>query len=202
MADRKKTPPFVRTETIHLAENHGWRASPGHKVMVVGRGDLRFEYPQSWVHEITAQSVKLRDKTFPKDVMLLEVSVLRTPAPAEWNRVPSLTTLLLDNLRQQGQPVEPGAIHTIETAGLEMVWAEYPKIEEDPQTKQPRPAIWRQAHCHAGKYHQGTYMPFGIITFGFWSEHRDVADPFWEHFLASLVLGDKITDPAQGPRYN
>ena len=202
MAQPKKKPPVFRSQDIKLSPNHGWRATPGYKILVIGRGDLRFEYPVDWVHEFTDHSVKVRDKVFPKDVMLLEVSAIRTPPAATWAKVPSVADLLVDNLQKQGRMVTPDQIRRVESPGMELAWSEYPSIEEDPQTKLPRQATWRQAHAHAGKYHQGPYMPFGIVTFGFWSEFAHLADPVWEHFLQSLVLGQPIADPSKGPQYH
>ncbi len=201
MAQKKKLPPF-RATTIKLAPDHGWRATPGYKLMIVGRGDLRFEYPQDWVHEFTDHSVKVRDKVFPQDVMLLEVSVMKTPPIFGRPDIPTVAKMLEDNLEKQEHPTPLDQIRRIEAPGLDLAWAEYPAIEEDPQTKLPRQATWRQAHAHAGKFHRGAYMPFGIITFGFWSEFADRANPIWEHFLQTLVIGQHIADPARGPQYH
>jgi hypothetical protein len=191
---KKKPLPFVRERVLSLAEKHGWKASPGNKLMIVGRGDLRFEYPESWVHEFTEQSVKVRDKVFPKDVMVMEVSVMQTPPITSWEKVPPLKEILADNLTKQGRVVDNDDIRTTETPTLEVAWAEYPSMEEDPQTRQPRPAVWRQAHVHAGKAHQGKYMPFGVVSFGFWSEFAERADVVWQHFLDTLVMGQQAAE--------
>jgi hypothetical protein len=174
MADKgkKKPPPFVRTETIKLPENHSWKVTPGHQICVIGRGDLRFE-----------------------------VSILRTP-PVDVKRLPALSDLLLDNLHKQGHLFTPDQIRAVEAPGLELAWAEYDKIENDAATDQPRPATWRQAHCHPGRFYRGKYVPVGIITFGFWIDHRERADAVWQHVVSTLVMGEQIADPRVGPRYN
>jgi len=198
-SSQKKTPPFVRGRVLSLAEKNGWRASEGHKLMVVGGGDLRFEYPSDFIHEFSDQSVKVRDKVFPKDVMVLEVSVVKTPPITSWENVPTLFAILTDNLLKQGRSVDSDAIHVSEAPNLEIAWAEYESDEEDPQTHEPRPAVWRQAHCFPGKAHKGKYMPFGIISFGFWKDHAEKANPVWDHFLSTVIMGNQPTDSTAAP---
>ena len=134
--------------------------------------------------------------------MVLEVSAIHAPPVFDKPKIPTIDEMLADNLKKQGHLVPFDQIKRIEAPGLDLAWAEYGAVEEDPQTKLPRPAIWRQAHGHAGKFHRGPYMPFGIVTFGFWSEFVEQADVVWGHFLQSMVIGQPIADPARGPQYH
>ena len=189
---KKSPPPFTRRE-VKLADNHGWRGTPGYKICVIGRGDIRFEYPDPWVVVPTEHSLKIHDKPYPNDNMVLEVSVLRMP-PIDWNRAPSLEFLLSDNLRKQGVLLMPDQIHRMEIPGLNLVWAERDDIDKD----NGQPVVWRQAHCTPGGHYVGPGL-VGIITFGFWKRIYDEADAQFKHIASTIVMGEKITDPSVGP---
>ena len=64
-----------------LAANHAWKAAPGHKICVLDRGDLQFEYPEYWHVEPDPEqsAIKVTDKPPPNDDCVLRVSVLRFP---------------------------------------------------------------------------------------------------------------------------
>ena len=187
--------PFVR-ETIPLAPDHGWRASPGFQVCVISRGDLRFEFPSGWVSTPGPTSIKVRDKPHPKDDMVLEVSVIRCP-PTDWSTLP-LAQMLRDGLQSQGHFVSEDQIREIELPGLYVVWAEYQELDREAN----REAVWRFAQCRPGA---GVVLPVGlvgILTFGFWADIYERADTLWNHILQTVVLGDWIEDPSRGPRRN
>ena len=86
---------------INLKPNHGWRATPGYNVCVIGRGMMQFEFPRGWVTFPGEESIKLHDRNPPKDDMVLEVSV-RTLPPIEWERV-SLTYMLQESILVNAQ---------------------------------------------------------------------------------------------------
>jgi hypothetical protein len=186
---------FTRRE-IALAPDHGWRATPGYQICVISRGDLRFEFPSGWVTVPGPTSIKLHDRPHPDDDMVLEVSVLRSP-PVDWSRLP-LSQLLLSGLHHQGHLVRDDQVRNLDLPGLQLAWAEYREIDKAAN----REAVWRMAHCRPG---DGIVLPVslvGILTFGFWPDVYDRADPVWDHVIRSLVMGEQIADPARGPRYH
>lgn len=190
-----RQPRFVR-ESVSLPENHGWRAAPGYQILVLGRGDLRFEYPEGWVVVPGTNSIKLHDRPHPDDDVVLEVSCLRNP-PLDWRRIPPLETILSDGLKEQGHLISPEQIRTPEIPGLKLAWTEYEDVDEDTG----RPVIWRQAHCYPHPPPPLPHSLFGILTCGSWKDVREKADIVWEHALQSLVMGEHIADPAKGPTY-
>jgi len=193
-APLQREPRFQR-ETLKMDENHGWRAAPGHQIVVLGRGDLRLEYPEGWVVVPTANSLKLHDRPYPDDDMVLEVSCLRNP-PLDWRRLPPLENILCDGLREQGHLITPAEAHKVELPGLQLVWAEYDDIDE----RTGRAVTWRQAHCCPHPPPPGLrYSLFGILTFGSWKDIRETAQPVWEHIVQSIVMGQQIADPKKGP---
>lgn len=199
---RKKTPPPFRSVVHRLPEKHNWKVSPGHQICVVDRGDLRFEFPEGWVMDFGKGSVKLHDKPYPHDSMVLEVSVIKTPGAVDMSRMPELNEMLRKSLTERGQPITDEEIHSFESPGLEGAWVEYDRMEDEILTGGKRLVTWRHCECHPGKYHRGPYLPVGILTYGFWSDWRETADPVWQHVLETLVMGQKIADPRVGPQYN
>lgn len=191
--------PFIKQEA-RLAADHNWRATPGHSLCVIARGELRFEFPQTWVTFPGPTSIKLHDKPPPGDDMVLEVSVLHAP-PMDWTRI-TLAKVLQDSLHGRGHLLGTEALQTITLpAGIEIVWSE--RREKDEALD--REAIWRQAYCRqtVPAIAAAPVTLLGILTFGFWPEAQDAADAIWNHMLHSLVMGEQIADPAQGPqRYN
>lgn len=194
----RKRPQFTPYErrVVSLAPDHGWRATPGYKVCVIARGDLRFEYPESWVAVPGPTSIKLYDKPHPDDDMVLEVSCIRTP-PVDWGKFPPLEDVLLNGLREHGRLLPADSVRRVDIPGLHLVWTEY----DDTDANTGKPVIWRQAQCHPGPVYSGPGL-LGVLTFGFYQDHFERADPVWEHLLPTIVMGEYIADPTVGPRLN
>lgn len=187
MAHWKKT-------THHLRPDHGWRASPGYKLIVLGRGLMQFEYPHTWIVIPGETSFKLHDRTPPHDDIVLEVSILPLP-PVDWKRV-SLPFLLQDSQLTTGyRVIEEKDIHKYTRPDLQVVWCEYRAMEQDPAVKEEtlRECVWRQAMCQSGDV-------FSLMTFGCWSEFHERAAPVWDHILHSIVMDRYIEDPTAGPK--
>jgi hypothetical protein len=177
-----------------LKPNHGWRCSPGHCLCVIGRGLMQFEYPGGWITIPGETSIKLHDRQPPDDDIVLEVSANPLP-PTQWERV-SLTYLLQESLlntRQQFIPEEE--VGHVMRPDLDLAWAEYRAMETDPKDGAIREAVWRQAICH-------TNDVFGVLTYGFWSEHYERADPVWHHTINSIIMDRYVEDPTQGPKFH
>ena len=192
MAQKKSKPQFTRRE-VKLADNHGWHDTPGYKICVMGRGDIRFEYPEAWVVVPTESSLKIHDKPYPNDNMVLEVSVLKMP-PVDWSRAPSLEQLISDNMQKQGVLLMPSQVHRMEIPGLQLVWAERDDVDKDTG----EPVVWRQAHCIPGGHYVGPGL-VGVITFGFWKRIYEEGDANFNHIVSTIVMGEKIADPSVGP---
>ena len=179
---------------MKLKPNHGWRCSAGHKLCVIQRGLMQFEYPMHWIVKPGESSIKLHEKTPPLDDMVLEISVLPMP-PIRWEDV-NLTFMLQESLLKNVQEfVDEQEIHKINRPDLELVWAEYSRMETDPKDDSQRMATWRQALAHC----EDTVT---VITYGYWVEAEAKAMPVWEHFLSTIIMNRMVEDPTLGPRFN
>jgi hypothetical protein len=54
-----------KARKARLEPGHGWRAQPNHKILVLGRGAVRLEIPETWVVEMSDDCVKVFDKSPP-----------------------------------------------------------------------------------------------------------------------------------------
>jgi len=172
-----------------LKPNNTWKCTPGYLLCVIGRGDLSFEYPSGWQHEATGTSIKCRDKPYPRDNYVLEVSVLRL-APIE--ETPYTLPMLLAGNTGKGsvRDIPEEDIRTFAREDVQIVWYEYREIDRE----QKRPVIWRHAMCHTGSL-------YGIVSFGFWESNEARGDALWNHILKTLIMDRTIEDPTMGPRF-
>lgn len=197
IARRRQNQPDYQTVAHELPEKHGWRCSPGHQLLVMRRGDLMLEHPAGWVLVPTETSVKLHNYPYPDDTMQYEVSVIRTPV-LDMTRLPDMINPLVgicDSIRKDGITRYPQDAIPYDAPGLRARWVDY----EKPDTDNGRPTSWRHCFC----YPHGKILPYsliGLITFGYYTEFRDEAEPVWEHTLKTLIMGEQITDPKRGPQ--
>ena len=176
-----------------LAENHGWRAAPGNRILVLDKGDLQFEFPQNWHVTPEEGAIKVTDKPPPNDDCVLRVSVLRFP-PLKAGH-PSVEMLLQNAFIHAKQMLDVEDMQRVPREDLAVVWGEYREID----SKENREAIWRMAMAHAPSPTRNLY---GFLTFGFWPEHADRAAPVWDHVLKSMIMDRPVADPVRGPVFH
>src|SRR6185369_10059842 len=68
-----------KRKTLRLKDSHGWKAKPGHAILALDRGAIRFDYPASWKVSAEEGQVNLRDAPEPDDNCVLAVSRLHIP---------------------------------------------------------------------------------------------------------------------------
>src|SRR5947199_7152454 len=111
-----------------LPEKHGWKAREGYNVFVADRGALRLDFPADWVVKPAEASIRFHDREPPDDQCCIEVSYLRLE-PIDWSGL-ALRDLLKSALQAEGHVVGDGEIVQEERPDLELVWAEYSKIDQ------------------------------------------------------------------------
>ena len=170
-----------------LAPGHGWRAQPGHKIVVLGRGAVRVEVPETWVVEVADDCVKAYDKEPPDDDCVLAVSYHHWPAVAGQElRVASLVRSSLESDERSFLEITPVTEETHIDIGL--AWAQGrfldPRLDREAYA---RLCIARRQEIQA------------LLTFDFWLSDLAWCHPQWTAFLASLQLGQQVADPLRGP---
>ena len=173
--------------TGRLADGHGWRAQPGHKILVLGRGALRIEYPRDRFLDITHDCVKLHDKKPPDDDCALGVSYHRWPATAAELTVAALVRGAMQGDEREFTTIDPVVEET--RIDLSLAWSQGRFIDAGAR----RDACARL--CIARK--DGVQA---LISFDFWLSDLAGCGLLWKAFLTSLQLGEWVADPRAGPR--
>ena len=174
-------------EELRLRSRHGWRARPGCKIFVADRGAVRFDYPIDWVVIPDEDSIKLYDKEPPNDDSRLAVSYVRLP-PIDWSGL-GLATLVEAGIRGDERPIHTwGPIIETSRGELELAWREVGFVDpaEDREAKS-RMCIARRSNLQC------------LITFDFWAVEAPRCEAAWDTVLATLELGEYISDPILGP---
>lgn len=179
--------PFEKTDVIELADHHGWKAKPGHQIVVLDRGAVRLDYPAGWVVRADDDSLKIYDKEPPDDDCVLAVSYHR------WPRLPPPGLPVADLVRSsfESDPRSFVALDPIvaETRiDLELAWGQGRFLDE---------ATRREAYgrlCLARR--EGIQA---LLTYDFWVSDLERCDAIWQDVLGSLEVAQWIEDPAVGP---
>ena len=183
-----------KKQTLKLKPNHSWKARPGYRIFVVGRGAVRFDIPQAWVLQPDTGSIKIYDGDPPNDNCRLEVSYNQLP-PIEWGGFP-LAPLLEEVISGDHREIlSKGEVMSLNRHGLRLVWTEFCFM--DPVEK--REAYSRMLIGIGGNVQC-------LITLDFWPEDAKRVDPVWDEVIRTLQLGIYIPDPTTGkamiPRLN
>jgi hypothetical protein len=177
----------LKPKKLRLSGDHRWRAQANHKILVLDRGAVRLEYPETWVVEATDDCVKIHDKTPPDDDCVLGVSCHRWPAIA----APELTVaaLVRETLESDERSLfELDPIVEETHIDLTLAWGQGRFI--DPLANREacaRLCLARKSEIQA------------LITFDFWLSDLALCHAQWNAFLASLQLGQWVADPQRGP---
>jgi hypothetical protein len=170
-----------------LKPNHAWRCSKGHRLCVMGRGDLWVEYPESWIATPSDNSLLFQDKPSGKDNYRLEVSVMHFPEIM--GDAPPLAYFLQEATLKNGHYVASEEIVNDDRLDMRLVWISY----EKPDSIQPdRMVTWHHAFGQCR-------IVFALLTFCYWSDLATKGRSHWQHILTTLQLNRPIDDPEHGP---
>lgn len=179
-----------KKQTLKLKSNHQWKAKPGYRICVIGKGAVRFDFPQEWIMEPDAASVKFYDGAPPNDNCRLEVSYNQIP-PIDWSGFP--LAQLLENVVADDHraPVSQGTIINVKRHDLRLVWTEFSFMD---------PAEKREAYSRVC-IGLGANVQC-LITLDYWPEDAKRVIPVWDEVLRTLKLGMYISDPTLGDARN
>jgi hypothetical protein len=182
----RKSKPKWTSKTLKLKDNHTWKAPPNHVVVVVDRGAVRFNIPDSWHVEPDSEALKLYDKKPPKDDCRLSVTCIHTP-PVDWTELPLAP--LLDAVSRDDTILDRtrGEIITVARKDAEIVWLEV--TWQDPiehREARSRIAVARGSNVHV------------VFTLDFWPEDAKRLEPVWKEVLRSIELNRYVSDPLKG----
>ncbi|MGI8566550.1 MAG: hypothetical protein ACR2LZ_08735, partial [Pyrinomonadaceae bacterium] len=175
-----------KKQTLKLQKNHRWKAKPGYRICVLGRGAVRFDIPQGWIMEPDAASVKFYDGAPPDDNCRLEASYNLIPS-IDWSGFP-LEQLLKDVVEGDHRgSISIGEVISVRRVDLRLVWTEFcfqDLVENREAHSRVCIGIGNNVQC--------------LITMDFWPEDRARATPVWDEALRTLKLGMYVSDPTLG----
>jgi hypothetical protein len=190
MAKQKYRRPNIRwaRPEERLPKNHGWQCKPGYKIFVANRGEVRFDFPESWIVSFGDDSVRLNDREPPDDECVLQISVHYLPPGIDWSGLPLRTLLesIGDENDKERQTLGRGEMFEVKRPDLELAWYEQRVLD----VKENREAISRICLARAQNIQP-------LITFYFWPEDLNRLDPVWNEVLRSLQVGNVIPDPTK-----
>jgi hypothetical protein len=168
--------------TVDLPENHAFTALPGHKLLVIDRGAVQFDFPHEWIVEPTGYSMKLVDKPYPENNLILEVSHLPMPEP-EVNMA-FMKNQLSQMFEDEDEVFDISPITVIQLPHWKGGWKQAGYIDHENH----RQAIRRHLVGCANSV-------FVLFTFCFWLEDTPLRDVNWTNLINTLRIGEWIPDP-------
>ena len=176
-----------KAEIMQLNMGHGWRAQPNHKILVLDRGALRLDYPETWVVKYEDDCVKIFDKEPPDDECVLGVSYHRWPTAGQGLSVAELVRSSLERDERSYIAVDP--IVEVDRMDFVLAWGQGRFIDSRTNLEAcARLCLARKDEIQA------------LVTFDFWRSDLESCDEYWRSFLSSMRLCQWIGDPKSGPR--
>lgn len=182
MAEWEKT-------TLRLKDGHNWQVHEGCKALIADRGAVRFDYPEDWIVAPDEKgTIKIHDRQPPDDDCTLQMTVFYLNPEIDWSAL-ALKPMIEKLMEDDGRFIlDRSEVVTFRRGRIEVGWSEIRFM--DPT--EARPAFSRTciARCR-------DIQP--LITFDYWESDASRCRPVWETVMATLRLGDTISDPAAGP---
>ena len=174
-------------ERWDLPKNHGWRVRPGNSMFVADRGAAMFEFPADWVitHDDKAEWIRISDVEPPRERMRIDVSIIRFPLNLSTEATLEDMVVGLADSGVGRQIISLGGIREGRRRGFELAWVEGDFIDSDEN---------RKAHVRFCLARRGNL--YAYITSDFYPEVAKPATKAWKGMLATLRVGERITDPS------
>lgn len=184
MSRKNKNRPHP--QRMRLKPNHTWKAPKGYKIVVMDRGAVSFNVPDTWILT-QMEPLELHDVEPPDDNVRLMVSFWRTPPGVDWTGLPLPELLLKSTEDTERQMLEQSEIRPVPRDDLELVWTAHRFLDTDQQ---------REAYSHIALARGWDIHT--LLTFDFWVADVQKFHPVWDEVLRSLQLGRRIEDPTKG----
>jgi hypothetical protein len=177
----------MKSYVVKPDSSHRWQAKPGCRILVMGGGAVRFDFPQNWIASVDSKYVRLIDREPPDDNCGLMVS---------WRYIPAAMAAVRMHYLIREITLEPSDARPI--------------VRRSPIFSVFRPpleAAWRQMHFwDGGRRREGCTRvclarggcTWATIVFDFWPEDEIRLYPMWATILETLAVGDYIDDPLTG----
>jgi hypothetical protein len=177
-------------KSLRLKDNHTWNAPDGYKIVVLDRGAVSFNVPDSWLLA-KLEPLEIHDAPPPDDNVRLMVSFWRTPPGIDWTELPLKQLLVQSTETSKHEILSHSEVIKAARTDLEIVWNEHRFMDpEEHREAYSRIALARGWDIHA------------LVTFDFWVTDAEKFQPAWDEVIRSLQLGRHIEDPTRGALLN
>lgn len=182
-------------QEYRLRKDHGWKAKPGYKICVVGRGALRIDFPQDWemameTHEETGwPTITLTDRPEPNDNCKLQVTTIQLPPEIPWppDTLPEVLEHAMSGPDEFEVLSSSDIVYEVRL-NLQLAWRETRWVDPvEHREARSRTCLVRRRNVQA------------LMTFVYWPEDAGRFLPIWREMLRSLKLAEYIRDPMRGP---
>jgi hypothetical protein len=178
--------------TMSLPENHGWKSSPGYLIFVANKGEVRFDYPETWITEHTSP-ITFRDAEPPLDTCRMRLFIYH-PTKKHDPSTPISDVLmdLFDIVKYENPDDDPGY-----SMGRGDIVVE-PREDLDLAWRQSRffnPNLGREMTTRSAAGRAGGSIAFLLLDFP--TEEREKYEAIWTEILRSLQVGLTIEDPTK-----
>lgn len=172
-----------------LNEGHGWKTKPGYNMFALGRGDVRFEYPDNWIIQPASDNsaIQFHDKKPPDDDCTLAVSCGYLNDEIDWSRLP-IASLIKEEIKD-----DPRNPFFVWDKAIEFTrphargaWLELRFIDANEH---------REAHSRICRAMSSNVL--ALVTFDFWEADAAAMTPVWDAVLETMVIGQYIEDPTR-----
>jgi hypothetical protein len=174
----------VDGESFELKRNHTWKCQPGHKICVLDRGVVRFEYPSHWIVEPGDGAVHLHDRPPSVESCDLGVSIFRVPGAL--HELP-LDEMLRASLGTERKAYQESEIHRVANGGRDIVWLEQRYLDAEHK----RDARFRVALV------RGSVLC--LVSMNYWANKAAGLERAWDGVLRTMMFGEQVADPTAGP---
>src|SRR5262249_50745506 len=151
-----------KRQRLRLKERHGWKAKPGYLICVIGRGAIRFDYPQGFHVDADEDSLKVRDQPHPHENCRFAISQMHLPVELA-DQVPGRELVKGRMKDDDAEMMEcKDRVVVPREDDIELAYIEYRHMaEEERRELTSRIAVGRGS---------GVYC---LITYDVWSDDKD-----------------------------
>jgi hypothetical protein len=166
-----------------------WKAQPGYRILVIDRGAVRLDFPNSWIVGTDSKFVRIIDRDPPDDRCGVMISC--RPISLRMTEVPMrelLREVTTEDLEERST-IARGPVINVYRPPLEAAWRQMRFIDRI----QKREACTRVCLARGGR-------TLATIVFDFWPEDERRLHDAWTMLMRTLAVGDYLEDPRTGQR--
>jgi hypothetical protein len=166
-----------------------WKARPGYRILIMGCGAVRFDFPKDWLAGLDSKYLRIVDREPPNDRCSLLVSYRMISPGVAGFPIRDLLQEVTTEKSPERVMLDRGPITTLFRQPMEAAWRQMRFI--DP--RQPEDSRTRVCLARGGR-------TLATIVFDFWAKDETRVHEMWNVLLDTLAVGDYVDDPATGRR--